>query len=88
MKNEFYVSKTKRTIIKISSITHCGLIHHSILDKNITKEDLLSGDNVNNPDCIFFNMNNNNSVVMYFNTSKEAKVEFNKLLKLIQENDI
>ena len=89
MKNEFYVSKTKRTFIKISEIIHCGLVHHSILEKdNITKKDLLEGDNVDNPDCIYFNMNNGHNIIMYFKTSKEAKIEFNKILKLIQENGI
>ena len=89
MKNEFYVSKTKRTIIRISSIIHCGLIHHSILEKdNIIKEDIKDNDNIDNPDCIYFNMSNNHNIVMYCKTSKEAKTEFNKLLKLIQENGI
>lgn len=89
MKNEFYVSKTKRTVIKISEIIHCGLVHHSILEKdNVTKEDIFDDNNVNCPDCIFFNMNNGRTIILYCKDSKEAKMEFNKLLKLIQENGI
>ena len=89
MKNEFYISKSRKTIIKISEIIHCGLVHHSILKKdNVTKEDIVDGDNFYNPDCICFNMNNNHNVIMYFKTSREARIEFEEILKLIQENDI
>ena len=89
MKNEFYISKTKKSIIKISSIIHCGLIHHSILEKdNITRKDVFNSDNTDNPDCIYFNMSNNHNIIMYCENSEEAKTEFNKLLKLIQENGI
>lgn len=89
MKNEFYISKSRRTIIKISEIIHCGLVHHSYFEKeNITKEDLFDDNSINYPDCIFFNMNNGRSITLYCKDSKEAKAEFNKILKFIQENDI
>lgn len=89
MKNEFYISKSRRTIIKISEIIHCGLVHHSYFEKeNITKEDLFDDNSINYPDCIFFNMNNGHSITLYCKDSKEAKAEFNKILKFIQENGI
>ncbi len=89
MKNEFYISKSRRTIIKISEIIHCGLVHHSYFEKeNITKEDMFDDNNFNYPDCIFFNMNNGRSIILYHKDSREAKIEFNKILKLIQENGI
>ena len=93
MKDAIYVSKNKRTAIRISKIIHCGLIHNSLLKKqsnsgDIEKDDILSKENLVEPDCIFVNMEGGLNIAIYCDNSKDAKEEFYKIVNLMNQNNV
>lgn len=93
MKDPIYVSKAKRTAIRVSKIVHCGLIHNSLLKKQsdggyIEKDDIQSKENLIEPDCIFLNMENGLNIAIYCNNSKDAKEEFYKIINLMNQNNV
>lgn len=93
MKDAIYVSKNKRTAIRVSKIIHCGLIHNSLLKKqsnsgDIEKDDILSKENLIEPDCIFVNMEGGLSAIIYCDDAKTAKEEFYKMINLMNQNNV